>query len=213
MSSSVPLRVLLADDHDVVRDGLAAILNRRRDEFTVVAQVNNGLQAVSLWRECRPDLGVLDLRMPKLDGVGTIKAIRAEDPHAKLMILTTYDTDEDIYQGLRAGAKGYLLKDADRADILDAIRRVARGETYIPSLIASRLASRIQGNALSDKETEILEGIARGESNKEIARVLNISEGTVKFHTNAIYGKLGVSSRSEALKVALERGLVKIGRC
>lgn len=210
-SPIAPLRVLLADDHEVVREGLASILKRRTDEFDVVAEADNGEEAVALWRQHRPDVGVLDLRMPKLDGVGTIRAIRSMDPEARLMILTTYDTDEDIYQGLRAGAKGYLLKDSDRQELLDAIRAVARGQSWIPSLVAGKLAQRVQGDGLTDKEQQVLKQLALGFSNKDIARALQVSEGTVKFHTNAIYSKLGVGSRTAAVKVATERGLVKLG--
>jgi two-component system, NarL family, response regulator len=206
-----PLRILLADDHEVVREGLASILNRRHEEFVVVAEADNGEEAVRLWQEHQPGLGILDLRMPKLDGVATIKAIRAFDAAARLIILTTYDTDEDIYQGLRAGAKGYLLKDAERQELLEAVRTVARGETWIPSLVAGKLAQRVQGDGLSDKEMLVLQQVAQGASNKEIARTLNISEGTVKFHTNAIYSKLGVGSRTEAVRVGTERGLIKLG--
>ena len=210
-SPIAPLRILLADDHEVVREGLASILKRRTDEFDVVAEADNGEEAVALWRQHRPDVGVLDLRMPKLDGVGTIRAIRSMDPEARLMILTTYDTDEDIYQGLRAGAKGYLLKDSDRQELLDAIRAVARGQSWIPSLVAGKLAQRVQGDGLTDKEQQVLKQLALGFSNKDIARALQVSEGTVKFHTNAIYSKLGVGSRTAAVKVATERGLVKLG--
>jgi two-component system NarL family response regulator len=206
-----PLRILLADDHEVVREGLAAILNRRTEEFVVVAEANDGEEAYRLWCEHKPDLGIFDLRMPKMDGVATIRAVRAHDPNARIMILTTYDTDEDIYQGLRAGAKGYILKDAERHVILDAIRTVARGQTYLPSSVATKLATRIQGDGLSDKEQEVIGRMAEGLSNKEIARALAISEGTVKFHANNIYGKFGVNSRSEAVRVALERGIVKLG--
>lgn len=209
--STMPIRVLLADDHEVVREGLAAILRRRDAEFAVVAEVDNGEQALEAWKEQRPDVGVLDLRMPRMDGVATIRAIRAIDPKAQLIILTTYDTDEDIYQGLRSGAKGYLLKDADRQAILDAIRTVARGQSYIPSLVASKLANRIQGEDLTEREMMVLTHIARGLSNKEIARELGVTEGTVKFYSNALYSKLGVSSRAGAIHAAAERGLIKMG--
>jgi two-component system, NarL family, response regulator len=209
--TSTPIRILLADDHEVVREGLAAILRRRVDEFDVVAEVDDGEQALEAWARLRPDVAVLDLRMPRLDGVSTIKAIRKIDATARLIILTTYDTDEDIYQGLRAGAKGYLLKDADRQTILDAIRTVARGQTYIPSVVAARLASRIRGNELTTRETEVLGFIAKGMSNKEIAHAIGITEGTVKFYSSALYAKLDVTSRAGAINAAVERGLLKMG--
>jgi two-component system, NarL family, response regulator len=210
-SSLQPLRVLLADDHEVVREGLASILHRLDDAFRVVAHASDGEEAVSHWRSHKPDIGIVDLRMPKLDGVGVIKAIRAEFPEARLIILTTYDTDEDIYQGLRAGAKGYLLKDADWRDIVDALRTVSQGRSYIPSLVAAKLAGRLQGETLSPKETEVLAHIAQGRSNKEIARLMTVTEGTVKLHANKLFMKLNVSSRSEAIRVGLDRGLVKLG--
>jgi two-component system, NarL family, response regulator len=210
-STPNPLRILLADDHEVVREGLASILNRRTEEFVVVAEAADGQEAFSLWCKHKPDIGVFDLRMPGMDGVATIKAVRAHDPNARIIILTTYDTDEDIYQGLRAGAKGYLLKDADRQLILDAIRTVARGQTYLPSQVATRLAERIQSDALSDKERAVIEKMADGLSNKDIAKTLHISEGTVKFHAGNLYAKLQVNTRSEAVRVAVARGLVKIG--
>jgi two-component system, NarL family, response regulator len=205
-----PIRILLADDHEVVREGLAAIL-RRREIFDVVGEVGDGQAAVEAWTRQRPDVTLCDLRMPGLDGVATIRAIRAVDANARIVILTTYDSDEDIYQGLRAGAKGYLLKDAPRDQIVDAIVTVHAGRTYIPSLVGEKLAERMMTDQLTEKEMTILRSIAAGQSNKEIARVLNISEGTVKFHTNVIYSKLGVKSRTEAVAVAAERGLIKIG--
>jgi two-component system, NarL family, response regulator len=208
-SSRRLIRILLADDHEVVREGLAAIL-RRREIFDVVGEVSDGAAAVEAWRELRPDITLCDLRMPKLDGVGTIAAIRAIDCHARIIILTTYDSDEDIYQGLRAGAKGYLLKDTPRDQIVDAIVAVHAGRTFIPSIVGEKLATRMVTDQLTDKETAILRYVAVGRSNKEIARELDISEGTVKFHTNAIYSKLGVASRTEAISVAAKRGLIKI---
>lgn len=210
MTGTKPLRILLADDHEVVREGLASILNRRSDEFQVVAEASTGFEAHELWRAHRPDIGVFDLRMPAMDGVATIKAVREDDPNARIIILTTYDTDEDIYQGLRAGAKGYILKDADRHVILDAIRKVAKGLTYLPSEVATKLAERIQAEALSNKELAVLTLMAQGQSNKMIARELLVSEGTIKFHANNIFGKLGVRSRSEAARVAIARGLIKV---
>jgi two-component system, NarL family, response regulator len=203
------IRIMLADDHEVVREGLAAILGRR-DDFEVVAEVGDGEAAVETWRRLKPDVALLDLRMPKLEGVEAIRQIRKLDPDAKLIILTTYDGDEDIYQGLRAGAKGYLLKDTPREQIVDAIHAVIAGRTYIPSQVGEKLASRVNVDTLTDKELQILKQIANGQSNKHIAKEQSISEGTVKFHTNSIYAKLGVASRTEAVKIAMQRGLVKL---
>jgi two-component system, NarL family, response regulator len=203
------IRILLADDHEVVREGLAAILGRR-DDFEVVAEVGDGEAAVEAWRRLKPNVALLDLRMPKLEGVEAIRQIREFDNDAKLIILTTYDGDEDIYQGLRAGAKGYLLKDTPREQIVDAIHAVIAGRTYIPSQVGEKLASRVNIDMLTDKELQILKQIANGQSNKHIAKEQSISEGTVKFHTNSIYAKLGVASRTEAVKIAMRRGLVKL---
>jgi two-component system, NarL family, response regulator len=202
------IRIMLADDHEVVREGLAAILGRR-EEFVVVAEVGDGEAAVEAWVNVKPDIALLDLRMPKMEGVEAIKRICEIDASAKLIILTTYDGDEDIYQGLRAGAKGYLLKDMPREQIIDAIHAVIAGRTYIPSQVGEKLASRINVDMLTDKEHEILKKIADGLTNKKIAKILSISEGTVKFHSNSIYAKLGVTSRTEAVKVATARGLVR----
>lgn len=210
MAEPAPIRVLLADDHEVVREGLAAILNRRAAEFRVVAQAADGEQALALWREHRPDVSVLDLRMPRRDGVQTIEAIRAIDAAARIVILTTYDTDEDIYQGLRAGAMGYLLKDAERAELLEAIRAVARGERYLPSPVATRLAAHAPIEALTEREREVLGCLAQGLSNKRIARALSIGEGTVKTHVKAVFAKLGVASRTDAVRVGLEHGALKV---
>jgi two-component system, NarL family, response regulator len=202
------IRIVLADDHEVVREGLAAILSRR-EAFEVVAEVGDGEAAVEAWLRLKPDIGLLDLRMPKIDGVEAIRRMRESDPNAKLIILTTYDGDEDIYQGLRAGAKGYLLKDSPREQIIEAIHAVLAGRTYIPSQVGEKLATRVNTDALTEKELQILKKIAEGLSNKKIAAELFISEGTVKFHSNSIYAKLGVSSRTEAVKVATARGLVR----
>jgi two-component system, NarL family, response regulator len=204
------IRVLLADDHEVVREGLAAIL-RRREIFDIVAEVSDGVEAVDAWKIHKPDITLCDLRMPNMDGVATIVAIRALDANARIIILTTYDSDEDIYQGLRAGAKGYLLKDTPRDQIVDAIVSVHAGRTFIPSLVGEKLAARVVTVQLTEKELTILRFVASGLSNKEIARQLVISEGTVKFHTNAIYSKLDVTSRTEAIGAAAKRGLIKVG--
>ena len=202
------IRILLADDHEVVREGLSAIL-KRRETFDVVAEVGDGAAAVEAWQRLKPDVALLDLRMPKMEGIEAIRQIRALDTNAKLIILTTYDGDEDIYQGLRAGAKGYLLKDTPREQIIDAIHAVVAGRTYIPSQVGEKLASRIHTDTLTERELQILREIAEGLSNKQIAKKIFVSEGTVKFHSNSIYAKLGVASRTEAIKVAAARGLIR----
>jgi DNA-binding NarL/FixJ family response regulator len=203
------IRVLIADDHVVVREGLVAMIDRQPD-MTVVAQAPNGAEAVELWRSHGPDIALLDLRMPVLDGVGAIGRIRAEDPKARILILTTYDGDEDIYRGMRAGAKAYLLKDTPREELLQCIRAVYSGESYIPPAVAAKLASQVSGERLTTREMEILALIARGRSNKAIARELDISEGTVKTHVKSILQKLDATSRTEAVSIGAKRGLVRL---
>jgi DNA-binding NarL/FixJ family response regulator len=202
------IRVLIADDHPVVRDGLAAIIGCQSD-MVVVAEAGNGREAVNLWRQHRPDVTLLDLRMPDLDGVGVIENLRAVDAAARTILLTSFDSDEDIYRGMRAGAKAYLLKDARREDLLDCIRRVHGGELFIPPAIAAKLASRVGGMELTNREIEALRLLASGKSNKEIAQDLGITESTVKSHVKSIFTKLDVISRTEAIAAALRRGLVQ----
>lgn len=212
IEQSTPLaqiRILIIDDHPIVREGLAAIVSLR-PEMTVVAQGANGRQAVELYRQYKPDVALLDLRMPLLDGLGAIAAIRSEDPRAKLILLTTYDGDEDIYRALRAGAKAYLLKDSPREDLLRCIREVYEGRTCIPPAVAAKLAERLTGADLTARELEVLELAARGQSNKEIAAGLSIAEGTVKVHLNSVFSKLGVAGRTEAVRSALERGILHL---
>jgi two-component system NarL family response regulator len=207
--AQAPIRVLIADDHGVVREGLVAMIGRQ-EEMVVVAQAANGAEAVDLWRSHRPDITLLDLRMPVLDGVGAIGQIRAEDPKARILILTTYDGDEDIYRGMRAGAKAYLLKDTPREELLQCIRAVYHGESYIPPAVAAKLASQVSGERLTTREVEILTLMARGSSNKAIGRELGISEGTVKTHVKSILQKLDATSRTEAVSIAAKRGLVRL---
>jgi DNA-binding NarL/FixJ family response regulator len=208
-TAQTPIRVLIADDHGVVREGLVAMIGRQ-EEMAVVAQAADGAEAVALWRSHRPDIALLDLRMPVLDGVGAIEQIRAEDPRARILILTTYDGDEDIYRGMRAGAKAYLLKDTPREELLHCIRAVYRGESYIPPAVAAKLASQVSGERLTTRELEILARMAQGSSNKAIARELGISEGTVKTHVKSILQKLDATSRTEAVSIGAKRGLVHL---
>jgi len=203
------IRVLIADDHAVVRDGLAAMIGKWSD-MTVVAQAANGREAVEQWTKYRPDVTLLDLRMPVLDGAGAIAEIRGRDPAARVIVLTTFDSDEDIYRGFTAGAKAYLLKDARREEILQCIRKVHAGETFVPPSIAAKLAERMSGSDLTDREAEVLRALATGQSNKEIARVLFITEATVKAHLKGIFTKLNVLSRTEAVATAARRGLVQL---
>ena len=203
------IRIVVADDHSVVREGLVSLIKRKAD-MTVVGEASNGREAVDLWKEHRPDVTLLDLRMPELDGVGAIKEIRAMDDTAHIVVLTTFDGDEDIYRAIRAGAKAYLLKDTAREALMDCIRRVHAGETCIPPLLAAKLAERVSGEALSEREIEVLQRIAAGRSNKEIGSELFISEGTVKSHVKSIFSKLNVISRTEAVATATRRGLIRL---
>jgi DNA-binding NarL/FixJ family response regulator len=203
------IRVLIADDHVTVTAGLASIIGLQPD-MVVVAEAANGREAVDLWRRHRPDVALLDLRMPVLDGVGAIDEIRLGDASARVIVLTTYDTDNEIYRAIKAGAKGYVLKDARREELLDCIRRVSRGETSIPAPLLEKLAAGVGSEALTGRELDVLTLLARGKSNKEIGANLYISETTVKAHLRSIFSKLDVLSRTEAIAAASRRGLVQL---
>src|SRR5258707_5282854 len=202
------IRVLIADDHTTVLAGLASMIDLQPD-MVVIAQATNGLDAVELWRKHSPDVTMLDLRMPKLDGVGVLTEIRRQNASARVIVLTTYDTDIEIYRAVKAGAKGYLLKDARGEELLDCIRKVQRGETWIPQALVTKLATGISSETLTDRELEVLALLARGKSNKEIGAGLFISEFTVKGHLRNIFTKLNVLSRTEATTTALRRGLIQ----
>jgi two-component system NarL family response regulator len=204
------IRVMIADDHAIVREGLASLL-ASRPEIDVVGEAQDGEAALTLHRRLAPDVTLMDLRMPGLGGAAVIRALRRDNPRARFIVLTTYDTDEEIYQALEAGAQGYLLKGVPVAELVEAIRTVHAGGRRIPGEIAERALSRALEPALTARETEILALMARGQSNTEIAGALGISERTVKNHVASIFGKLGVSDRTRAVLVALQRGLVKLG--
>jgi two-component system, NarL family, response regulator len=209
INQSTPIRVLIADDHSIVRQGLATIINRD-PEMTVIAQAENGQQAIDYFREHQPDVTLMDLRMPQVSGVAAISAISAEFKPARIIVLTTYDGDEDIYRGLQSGAQGYLLKDAKPNELLNAIRTVARGERYIPPDVGAKLVQRLSNPQLSERELEVLGLMAQGRSNPDIAATLSISENTVKTHVNRILSKLGVSDRTQAVIVGVKRGIVSL---
>jgi DNA-binding NarL/FixJ family response regulator len=203
------IRIIVVDDQSVVRQGFVALINTVAD-MEVVAEGINGEQAIELYRQHKPDVMLIDLRMPVIGGVEAITKIRQEFPEARLIVLTTYDGDEDIYRSLQAGAKGYLLKDMFFEELETAIRSVHAGSRRIPAVIAERLAERMSGSALTDRELEVLELIVKGQSNKEIAKSLTISEATVKSHINSLLSKLGVTDRTQAATTALQRGLVHL---
>lgn len=209
MKKTNRVRILIADDHPVVREGLVALINRRPD-MVVVAEVSNGREAVEQFLHHRPDVALLDLRMPEMEGVEAIVAIRQKIPTARLIVLTTFDDDEDIYRGLRAGAKAYLLKDAPRDDLLKCIRDVHEGQTIIPPPIAAKLADRLTTSGLTRREIQVLQLVAGGKGNKEIAVALSISEGTAKTHVSAILTKLDAADRTQAVTIALRRGILRL---
>jgi DNA-binding NarL/FixJ family response regulator len=204
-----PIRILIVEDHQVVRQGFVALL-RMVGGMDVVAEASSGTQAVELYRQHKPDVTLMDLRMPGMGGVETITAIREEFPDARVIVLTTFDGDEDIYRAIQAGARGYLLKGMSIDELVEAIQTVHRGRSKIPSAIAERLAERLSGNALTERETEVLKTIALGKSNKEIASILFISEATVKTHINNLLSKLGATDRTQAARIALQRGIVHL---
>jgi two-component system NarL family response regulator len=208
-ASAVKIRVLIADDHVTVLEGLVAMIGRQSD-MIVAGEAANGRDAVELWRKHRPDVTLLDLRMPVLDGVGAIDEIRRQDASARVIMLTTFDTDADIAKAITAGAKGYLLKDAQREELLECIRKVHAGETCIPPALVAKLAAGLSNQALTGRELDVLTLLARGKSNKEIGRNLYISETTVKSHLRSIFTKLNVLSRTEAITAANRRGLIQL---
>ena len=208
-NSSQSIRLMVVDDHQIVRQGLVALLNTEPG-LTVVAEATNGQQAVELFRQQRPDVTLMDLRLPVLGGVEATKTIRQEFPTARIIVLTTYDGDEDIYRALQAGAQSYLLKGVSFDELLEAIRTVHAGARRIPAVVAERLAERMAGQELTGRELQVLELIVKGRSNKEISSELAISEATVKSHINSLLSKLGVSDRTQAATSALQRGIVHL---
>ncbi len=208
------VRIVIADDHPVVRTGMQGILVSQPD-FEVVGEASTGGEAVDLVRALRPDVVLMDLRMPEMDGVEAISRIVAEQPGAHVLVLTTYDSDADIVRAVVAGATGYLLKDTPREELCRAIRAAARGESVLAPVVAARLMGRArepEREALSGREVEVLKLVAGGTSNKEIGEKLHISEATVKSHLSHIFGKLGVDDRTAAVTAALERGILQLER-
>jgi len=214
------IKILIVDDHAVVRDGLVTMLGRQTD-FAVIGEAVNGLEAVEKARELKPDVILMDLRMPELDGVGAMNQIREQNPDVKFIVLTTYDTDEYIFDAIDAGAKGYLLKDASREDLFRSVRAVHREESLIEPGVAAKVLDRLAQmsrqaargggpQVLSEREMEVLRLMAAGAANKNIASELAISESTVKTHVTNIFQKLEVNHRTEAVTQALQRGIIKL---
>ena len=205
-----PIRVLLADDHTIVRNGVSQILTEQPD-IVVVAQAPDGATAVALYRRERPDVSLIDLRMPALDGVQVVEQIRREHPDAVLVVLTTFDTDDDVERALMAGAKAYLLKDVSPADLVACVRTVHQGGTWVSPTVASKLVARLTRVQLTQREMSVLRLVAAGKPNRDIGESLNISEGTVKIHLSHLFEKLGATSRTDAVAKAAERGLIRFG--
>ena len=203
------IRVLVVEDHNVVRQGLVALLKVASD-LEVVGEAADGVEAIAQFRKHQPDITLIDLRLPRLGGVDAITTIRKETPLARFIVLTTYDGDEDIYRALKAGAKAYLLKGMTSEELMTAIRSVHAGKSHIPPAIAERLAERMGSEELTPRESEVLEQIVSGKSNKEIAAELDISEATVKTHINSLLAKLGVTDRTQAATAAIRRGIVPL---
>ncbi|HSM55988.1 MAG TPA: response regulator transcription factor [Candidatus Sulfomarinibacteraceae bacterium] len=212
------IRILVADDHPVVRDGLVAILSTQQD-LQVVAEAGSGEEVLTRVDQTRPDVILLDLEMPEMDGVATLRRLREEDPEARVIIFTAFDSDERILAAVQAGAQGYLLKGAPREEVFNAIRVVYEGGSLLQPVVASKLLKQMSQNQtpaagqlepLTPREQEVLQLLAQGLQNKEIAAELVISERTVKFHVSSILGKLGAGNRTEAVAVAVQHGLVKM---
>lgn len=211
---SAMIRILIVDDHPVVREGLAGMLAGQPD-FDVVGMAADGATAVQLENSLQPDVTLMDLRMPGVDGVGAIQGIKKQRPSANILVLTTYDSDADIVRAIEAGATGYLLKDTPREELFRAIRAASQGESVLAPTVAARLMTRMRAPAqenLSAREIEVLQLVSRGHSNREIGKALHISTATVKTHLIHIFGKLGVDDRTAAVTVALEKGILSLDR-
>jgi len=207
------IRIVIADDHPIVRSGLSGSLGSQPD-FEVVGEAATGLDALELANTLNPDIVLMDIRMPELDGASATRRIVAENPGVRILVLTTYATDADVLRAVEAGAVGYLLKDVPHDELFRAVRAVARGERYLAHSVAVRLMEQMATPAhepLTHRETEVLQCVARGASNKQIATTLGIAEPTVKAHLVHIFGKLGVDSRTSAVRAGVERGFIELG--
>jgi DNA-binding NarL/FixJ family response regulator len=202
-----PYTLLIADDQPIVREGLAALINRRSD-MRIVAQASNGREAVEKYLQQPPDVALLELKLPLMDGVEVAKSINAKVPAARLVVFTTCQGDEDIYRALKAGVHGYIFKNTALNELVECIRAVAQGRRWIPPAVAAQLGKRVADRGLTVRETEVLRAVTNGKSNKEIGAALDISEATVKVHVTHILEKLNVTGRTEAINVAVRRGLI-----
>lgn len=211
------ISIMVADDHEITRDGIVANLTSQSD-FMVVGQASDGLEAVERAGALKPDIVLMDLRMPKIDGVEAMIRIKQENPDIKFLVFTTYSDDDYIFAAIKAGAKGYLLKDSSRGDLFSAIRAVARGESLLQPIVTSKVLDRLAelsrrtapGETLSDREVEVLRLMAAGEANKDIADNLSITQSTVKTHITSIFQKLNVTTRTEAVTTALKKGIIQL---
>jgi DNA-binding NarL/FixJ family response regulator len=203
------IRVLCVDDHPLVRKGIASILANEPD-MLLVAEANNGREAVNLFKEHKPDVTLMDLRMPEIDGTSATRMIRQEAPDARIIALTSYDGDQDIYRALEAGVRGYILKEMVHTEVVRAIRTVHSGKRLMPQEVAERLSEYFPQVALTPREVEVLGCVAKGMANKEIATRLGTASGTVKMHIQNILAKLGASDRTHAVTIAMERGILHL---
>ena len=207
MNKSEKIRVLVVDDHAVVRFGLVAIVDAQPN-MTVIAEAEDGIRAVELYRREKPDVALIDLQLPRMSGLDAIRAILREHPMARVVVLTTYDGEEDIHRALEAGAQGYVIKAMPHQALIEAICKVHSGRKFIPEPVVRRLAARTPNSDLTPRERQVLALIVNGKSNKEISGLLGITEGTVKCHVNVILERLGVSDRTQAAVAALQRGIM-----
>ncbi|HLH38817.1 MAG TPA: response regulator transcription factor [Bryobacteraceae bacterium] len=209
MTPQTPIRVLCVDDHPLVRKGIASILANEAD-MELIGEAGNGREAVELFRQSHPDVTLMDLRMPEMDGVQATRAIRSEFPEAKIIALTSYDGDQDIYRALEAGVRGYMLKEMVHTDVIRAIRTVHSGKRLMPHEVAQRLSEYFPQVALTPREVEVLGFVARGMANKEIAEKLGTASGTIKMHIQNILEKLGAADRTHAVTIAIQRGILHL---